>query len=161
MVGQLPITSDWSHTMMPYNPHGNAQCEWFNRLLFGLMHTLTEEQKPNWPIYLPSLVYTYNSTPHASTGFQPYELMFGHKAPMPCDNWLGLGHYQTDSFKSKIVWLQHQLNAMMHASKHAFKLINKSTQCNKSKSSNKDYHIPIGNHVLLCDHPEGRNKIQN
>ena len=37
------------------------------------MRTLTEEQKPNWPTYVPSLVYAYNSTPHASTGFQPYE----------------------------------------------------------------------------------------
>ena len=45
------------------------------------MRTLMEEQKPNWPTYVPSLVYAYNSTPHASTGFQPYELMFGRKAP--------------------------------------------------------------------------------
>ena len=64
-------------TTMPYNPRGNAICKRFNRTLFGLMRTLTEEQKPNWPTYVPSLVYAYNSTPHASTGFQPYELMFG------------------------------------------------------------------------------------
>ena len=49
----------------PYNPRGNALCKWFNRTLFGLMRTLTEEQKPNWPVYLPSLVYAYNSMPHA------------------------------------------------------------------------------------------------
>ena len=56
-------------TTMPYNPRGNAVCECFNRTLFGLMRTLMEEQKPNWPTYVPSLVYAYNSTPHASTGF--------------------------------------------------------------------------------------------
>ena len=119
-------------TMMLYNPWGNTQCKQLNRTLFGLMHTLTEEQKPNWSIYLSSLVFTYTATTQASIGFQPYELMFGCKAPMPCDNWLGLGHYQTDSFKSKTVWLQHQLNAMMHANKHALKLINKCIQHNKS-----------------------------
>ena len=86
-----------------YNPHGNALCEWFIHTLFGLMKTLTEKQKPNWPVYLPSLVYAYYATLHASTGFQPYELMFGHKAPMPCDDWLGLAHYKSDSFKSKTV----------------------------------------------------------
>ena len=79
------------------------------------MRILTEEQKPNWPTYVPSLVYAYNSTPHASTGFQSYELMFGHKAPTPCDDWLGLVQYKSDSFKSKTVWLKQQLNAMMHA----------------------------------------------
>ena len=61
---------------MPYNPCGNFQYEWFNHTLFGLMRTLNCEQKPNLPIYLPSLVYAYNATPHASTGFQPNKLMF-------------------------------------------------------------------------------------
>ena len=56
-------------TTTPYNPHGNALCKWFNCTLFGLMKTLTEDQKPNWPVYLPSLIYAYNVTPHASTGF--------------------------------------------------------------------------------------------
>ena len=148
-------------TTTPYNPSGNALCEWFNCTLFGLMRTLTEEQKPNWPVYLPSLVYAYNSTPHASTGFQPYKLMFGHKAPMPCDDWLGLAHYRSDSFKSKTVWLNQQLSAMMHANKQALKLISKSTQCNKHHTGGKELVIPFGNHVLLCDHLEGRNKIQN
>ena len=148
-------------TTTPYNPHGNAQCNRFNHTLFRLMHTITEEQKPNWPTYLSSFVYTYNSTQHASTGFKPYELMFGHKAPMPCDNWLVLGNYQSDSFKSKTVWLNQQLNAMMHANKHALKLINKSTLCNKSVTGGKDLSISVGNHLLLHDHQEGRNKIQN
>ena len=50
---------------------------------------------------------------------------------------------------------------MMHANKQALKLINKSTQCNKHRTAGKELVIPIGNHILLCDHPEGRNKIQN
>ena len=104
-------------TTTPYNPHGNSQCEQFNRTLFSLMRTLDQEQKPNWPTYLPSLVFAYNTTPHSTTGYQPYKLMFGHKAPTPCDNWLGLKNYQPDSFKSKTVWLNEQLNAMLYANK--------------------------------------------
>ena len=84
-------------TTTPYNPCGNSQCKRFNRTLFGLMHSLDQQQKPNWPVYLPSLVYAYNATPHSTTGFQPYEIMFGHKAPMLCDNWLVLGQYEMGS----------------------------------------------------------------
>ena len=73
------------------------------------MRTLDQEQKPNWPTYLPSLVFTYNATPHSTTGYQPYELMFGCKAPIPCDNWLGLKNYQLASFKSKTAWLTNNL----------------------------------------------------
>ena len=144
----------------PYNPRGNAICERFNRTLFGLMRTLTKEQKPNWPTYVPSLVYAYNSTPHSS-GFQPYELMFGRKAPTPCDDWLGLSHYKSDSFKSKAVWLKQQIDAMMFANKQVLKYIRKTNKRNQSQTPGKELVIPIGNHVLLRDHPEGRNKIQN
>ena len=74
----------------PYNPRGNAFCEHFNRMLFGLLKTLKVEEKTNWPSHLPALVFAYNATPHASTGYQPYQLIFGCRAPAPCDNWLGL-----------------------------------------------------------------------
>ena len=125
------------------------------------MKTLDSEQKPNWSVYLPSLVFAYNATPHVSTGFQPYEVMFRHKAPTPCDNLLGLDDYKPDSFKSKTIWLNQQLNAMLHANKQALKLINKSMQHNKDCTGGKDLTIPIQNHVLFCDHLEGWNKIQN
>ena len=125
------------------------------------MKTLDKEQKPNWPVYLPTLVYAYNAMPHATTGFQPYELMFGHKAPMPCNNWLGLSNYKPDSFKSKTAWLNQQLNAMLYANKQLLKLIHQSTNHNKIHSGSKDLTIPLGNHILLCDHPEGQNKIQD
>ena len=144
-----------------YNPCGNSQCEHFNRTLFGLMQSLDWEQKPNWPIYLPSLVYAYNATPHSTTGLQPYELMFSHKAPMPCDNWLGLGHYELGGFKFKTAWLGQQLDALVNAHKHALKLINKTTKHSKARTGGKELLIPVGNHVVLCNHPKGRNKIQD
>ena len=69
----------------PYKPQGNAQCERFNQTLFDLLHTLSKEQKANWPVYIPSLVFAYNATPHSTTGFQPYQLMFRRWALAPCD----------------------------------------------------------------------------
>ena len=60
-------------------------CECFNQTLFGLLKTLKAEEKADWPSHLPALVFTYNATPHASTSYQPYQLMFGHRAPAPCD----------------------------------------------------------------------------
>ena len=53
----------------PYNPRENSQCERFNRTMFSLLKTLSKEQ----------LTFAYNTTPHSTTGYQPFELMFGRK----------------------------------------------------------------------------------
>ena len=68
-------------TTMPYNPHGNSQCECFNRTLFRLMHTLNHEQKPDWLNYLLILVYAYNTTPHSTTGFNHMSSCSGTRHP--------------------------------------------------------------------------------
>ena len=39
--------------------------------------TLPREQKTNWPLHIPSLVFIYNATPHSITGYQPYKLIVG------------------------------------------------------------------------------------
>ena len=58
----------------PYNPQHNALCKHFNHTMFCLLRTLSKEQKANWPVHLPALVFAYNATPHSTTGFQPYQL---------------------------------------------------------------------------------------
>ena len=68
-----------------------------------LIKTLTKEQKGDWPSHLPVLTFAYNATPHSTTGYQPYELMFGQKAPAPCNNWLGLRQYNDDKSISKVI----------------------------------------------------------
>ena len=53
------------------------------------------------------------------------------------------------------------MDALVNANKHALKLIDKTTKCSKAHVSGKELLIPVGNHVLLRDHPKSRNKIQD
>ena len=145
----------------PYNPRGNSQCERFNRTMFGLLKTLTKEQKGDWPAHLPMLTFAYNATPHSTTGYQPYELMFGQKALAPCNNWLGLRQYNDDKSISKVIWVDKQFEKIVQANKRALKSIQARAKVNERSSGDKDFDVPIGNLVLLRDHPEGRNKIQD
>ena len=96
-----------------YNLHGNSICERFNCILLGLLQTLPKEQKSCWPLHVPSLVFTYN----AITGYQPYELMIGCKAPTICDAWFGLAHYNDQASTNKCVWLNEQHELLMSANR--------------------------------------------
>ena len=90
---------------MPYNPHGNSICERFTCTLLGLLQSLTKEQISCWPLHVPSLVFSYNAMPHSITGYQLYELIFGHKAPTVCGAWLGLAHYNDQASNKNCAWL--------------------------------------------------------
>ena len=78
----------------------------------------------------------------------------------PCDNWLGLRAYNDDESITHIDWVDQQLEQLLHANKRAQK--NKATNAKNRKTvGGKDLVVPVGNLVLLRDHPEGRNKIQD
>ena len=94
-------------------------------------------RKADLPSHLPALVYTYNATPHASTGYQPYQLMFGHRAPAPCDNWLGLRAYNYDKSITHIDWVDQQLEQLLHANKCAQKNIKATNAKNRRAAGGK------------------------
>ena len=148
-------------TTTPYNPQGNGICERFNRTLHGLLRTLNQEEKHHWPKHINHLVMSYNATPNQSTSFQPYQLMFGRKARIPCDSWLGFQQYDDEVSKSRCAWVRDHEELIKAANRRALRSIMKHAGNRVEKAGRKDLYIPEGNVVLLRDHPEGRNKIQD
>ena len=129
--------------------------------MLGLLKSLSKEQKDNWPLHLPSLTFAYNATAHSTTGHQPYELMSGHKVPTMCDAWLRLADYNDNYLQSKCEWVNQQHELILAMNRHALKTIKQSVEKSVSQAGGKALEIPIGNLVLLCDHPEGQSKIQD
>ena len=146
-------------TTMPYNLHGNAPTERLNLTLIGLLKSLPKEQKSNWPLHLPLLGFAYNATLHDTTGYQPYELMFGHKAPTMCDSWLRLANYNDNFSQSKCTWVNQQHELILAANRWALKRMKMSAEKSVSRAGGKALNISIGNLVLLHDHPRIRSRI--
>ena len=102
---------------------------------------------------LPDLFYQ-------STGYSPYELMFGQKAQLPVD--LLLGTVDDPSARSVEDWVdQHQehLHSVYFQAKEQLKAA--------AEWRNKQYHPTVtdilapGTLVYKKSHPQGRHKIQD
>ena len=64
-------------TSARYWPRGNSVCERYNKTLKSVLARLASEKPSQWDRYLAPLVYALRTTPHASTGYTPFELMLG------------------------------------------------------------------------------------
>ena len=93
--------------------------------LHDLIRTLDKEQKPNWPLYISSLVFAYNAMLHSVTGYQTYQLMFGHKAQPVCNAWLGLARYNDQYLQSKCTWVNEQQEPILAVNRQVLKTSSK------------------------------------
>ena len=73
----------------PYHPHSDGLVERLNRTLLDMLATAVEDQPFEWEQHLQRLCFAYNISPHPTTGFSPFQFMFGREARMPMDIILG------------------------------------------------------------------------
>ncbi|XP_078241957.1 uncharacterized protein LOC144586866 [Pogona vitticeps] len=68
-----------------YHPESNGLTEKFNGTLMRMIRAYLAENPNNWDQKLQSLLFAYRSVPQASTGFSPFELLFGRRVKGPLD----------------------------------------------------------------------------
>ena len=77
----------------PYHAMCNGQCERFNGTLKSMLKKMSAENPRDWDRYIPALLFAYREVPQQSTGFSPFELLYGRtvRGPMSIlrDIWTG------------------------------------------------------------------------
>ena len=93
---------------------------------------------------------------HSVTDNQPYEIMFGHKAPTVCNAWLGLAKYSDQYSKSKSTCIIKQHELILAANRWALKNIKQTAKKTVLCVGESFLDILKDNLDLLRDLPEGR-----
>jgi transposase InsO family protein len=145
----------------PYHPQGNSQTERFNRTLHDLLRTLSVQKKKRWPEYLPELTYAYNATPHKSTGYSPFFLLFGREPNLPIDVMFGKSQQENPTTVNE--WLESHELRMADSIRRAGAYMEKQSlsRLKRLNKRRKELPIPIGTRVFLRNRVKGRNKIQD
>lgn len=133
----------------PYHPRGNP-VERFNRTLLNMLGTLKESDKVHWSSFVKPLVHAYNCTKHDSTGFSPYELMFGTHPRLPIDLAFDVPQNR-EEFKIHSQYVRHLKSGLQRIYDLAMKSAAKVGERNKVRF---DKHVlestlDIGDRVLV------------
>lgn len=147
----------------PYHPQGDAQPERFNRTLLAMLGTLDTVKKQCWSQHITYLVHAYNCTKNDSTGYSPYQLMFGRDARLPIDICFGIspnGESET-SYQQYVTRMRKDLQkAYQLASDAALK----SHLKNKARFDHRVRDLPLekGDRVLIQNVGlKGKHKLQD
>ena len=108
-----------------FHPATNGKAErWIKTLKQHLM-ILVEQDRENWPKYLPFIAQAYRNLPHSSHKFSPYEVMFGASMRSPLDMDRGSPPNNVEMHKMYPLWVRKTLQdiheVVAHMSKKAAK----------------------------------------
>ena len=69
----------------PYHPQANGQVESTNKVIEAILTKTIKENRRDWFQRLPEALWVYRTTWRNTTGFSPYELVFGKNAIFPVE----------------------------------------------------------------------------
>lgn len=77
------------HHTSSYHPQSNATVERANSTLLQTLRAFVRKDQMNWPKLIPSIMMAFRSSPNTeTTGFSPYEMVFGDVMNLPIDTTL-------------------------------------------------------------------------
>ena len=69
----------------PYHPQTDGLVERFNQTLKSMLRKAATQEGKDWDKLLPYLLFAYREVPQLSTGFSPFELLYGRSVRGPLD----------------------------------------------------------------------------
>ncbi|KAL2102386.1 hypothetical protein ACEWY4_001554 [Coilia grayii] len=100
----------------PYHPQTDGLVERYNQTLKSMLKKFVAGNGKDWDQWLPYLLFAYREVPQASTGFSPFELLYGRQVRGPLDllrdAWVTLKPQESDSVLSYVLKMRDKMEEM-------------------------------------------------
>ena len=89
-VGHNIATTLENHHIMhiittPYHPQGNSQVESTNKVIEAILTKTVASHRCDWATQLPEAMWAYRTTWRNTTGYSPYQIVFGKEPIFPIE----------------------------------------------------------------------------
>ena len=99
----------------PYHPQTDGVVERFNQTLKSMLRKVAIQEGKDWDKMIPYVLFAYREVPQSSTGFSPFELLYGREVRGPLDvikeTWVAKSN-SNDSVISHILAMRDKMDLM-------------------------------------------------
>ena len=149
----------------PFHPQSDGLTERFNQTLKNMLIAYINSSQNDWDEYLSRLCLAYNTAEQSTTGYTPYQLMFGRKPKLAIDLWFQKDASHVEENEVSINYNEFAAD-LQSSLQDAFKRVSESRDLKMNKAKliyDRQIRSPnfeIGDRVLVLDSASkvGRNK---
>ena len=146
-----------------FHPQANGLVEKFNGTLKSMLKKLAIEEPNKWDTFIPALLFAYREVPQQSTGFSPFEMIYGRKVkgPMQILREIWTQEEMTHEMKTSAEYVVNLRNRIEETCKIARENLSKAhkTQAKYFDRRTKRRVLKPGKQVLLLL-PTKHNKLE-
>jgi hypothetical protein len=140
----------------PYRPQTNGMVERFNRTIGESLAKMTSNPEKEWDEYLDAILLAYRTMKHESTGFIPFQLIYGRQARLPIELKVTTHPNEYSNIEEALMQRTVEItNKMIFDQAQARENIKKKQERMKKYHGKISDRLKIGDKVLLF-----RNQLQ-